>query len=188
MKKITLLTVLFLFAGIATSSAQGFYYGPKGGVNVSSLTKTSFSKSRLRAFVGAFGGYQLEDFVALQAEVLYSWQGTTIDSDDTKVKNSLNYLKIPILAKFFVIGGLNVEAGVSFDFNVGAKTKAEGESQTISGLTKGFDFSIPIGVNYQFAQRFEVGLRYYLSTAKVWEVSKDKSKNSVWAIGLGIRL
>jgi len=186
MKKITLLSLALLLAGTLSVSAQGFYYGPKAGLNLSSFTKTSFSKSRLRAHVGAFGGYQIDNWIAVQAEALYSWQGSK--NDDTDVKTSMNYFKIPILAKFFIIRGLNVETGISFDFRTAAKTKYDSETHTIKGATKGFDFSIPIGINYQFARRFDVGLRYYVSTARLSENSHNKAKNSNCMLSVGFRL
>lgn len=179
MKKLLLVTIICLSALIVTpASAQGIYWGPKVGMNISSLTKTSNAKDRVRGEIGLMAGYQVAKVLALQVEALYSWQGTTIKD----VKFNLNYLKIPVLAKVFIAGGLNVEAGVSFNI----LTSSVLDGNTYNG-TNGFDFSIPVGVNYLIANLVEVGIRYDISLANVGLEHSSTAKNNNWALSVGIR-
>lgn len=174
----------------STAAAQGFYFGPTGGVNISSLTRQSYSQSRVRGNMGLFAGYQISNIVAIQAEALYSWQGTNVTNSDTKI--SFNYIKVPVMAKLFLIGGLNVEAGLSFNFLVNSRsqfTDYAGNNHDINttGKSNKFDFAIPIGVNYLIAKRFELGMRYDISTIKVWNEKQNNSANTNFSINARIR-
>lgn len=182
-----------------TASAQGFYWGPRVGLNVSTLTKTTYSKARARASLGLMAGYKISDIVGVQAEALYSLQGSKMTNSDHVF--SYNYFKIPVLAKVYLIGGLNIEAGISFNWLVKAQEKwnapyyddegvqigTASHSQNLMSDSKSFDFTIPVGINYQFAHMFDVGLRYDISTVRVNADRKNHAKNSNWSISVGVR-
>lgn len=175
MKKIFFAFIL-LSLTIITSNAQGFYGGARGGMNLSSLTKTTDAATRVRGNFGAFIGFQFGTVFALQAEALYSFQGAQIN--ETKV--NLDYLKIPIMAKLYLIKGLNVEGGVSFNILTSALING-----TVNRGMNGFDFVVPIGVAYQLGRHFEFGLRYDISLA---QYNPDHSgANSLWSINLAYR-
>lgn len=189
---------LFVVGAGRPASAQGFYWGPRAGLNISSLTKTTFAKARARANFGMMAGYKINDLVGLQAEALYSMQGSKMTNQDDVY--SYNYFKIPVLAKVFLIGGLNIEAGLSFNWLVRARHKwtdevydAEGNVSTID-LTENlmndrrrFDLTIPVGVNYQFSKLFDIGVRYDISTIRVAEDATNRAKSSNWSVNLGLR-
>lgn len=175
MKKGAVIAILFLFLSVG-SSAQGFYSGVKAGLNFSTLTRTSFAYGRTRANVGAFGGFQFSSVVALQLEAIYSFQGAKV----TGAKLNLDYLKIPIMAKIYLIRGLNVECGVSFNI----LTSALINGSAAKGYN-GFDFSVPVGLAYQIGKHFEVGARYDISFAKYHPT--QTGSNSLWSINLSYR-
>lgn len=191
MKKFAFVLLLAGIFSVTSVQAQDFYYGPKIGLNISNLTKTSFAKSKARMNFGVMGGYTVNDLIGVQAEVLYSLQGYRDSNTDFKYK--FNYLKIPVLAKLNIIAGLNVEAGISFNFLTKAQVKGylvqDGGmmTQNIKDNCKKFDFSIPVGVSYRFFRIFEAGIRYDISLARVPEQSNDKAKNSNWSINFGVR-
>lgn len=196
---LTLAAAALLGAGLHHSaSAQGFYWGPRAGLNVSTLTKTTYSKARARASFGLMAGYKINDLLGLQAEALYSLQGSKMTNSDHVY--SYNYVKIPVLAKLYLIGGLNIEAGISFNWLVKAQEKWEvtntdingnvttfRTSQNLIGDSKTFDFTIPVGVNYQFSRLFDIGLRYDISTVRVPEDKQNRAKSSNWSLSLGVR-
>lgn len=188
MKKIILLLTLFTLAS-TSAKAQGFYFGPVAGMNISTLTKQSYSKSRVRGNVGVQIGYQASNVFAIHAEALYSWQGSKFTNSDQIA--SFNYIKIPLQAKMFIVGGLNVEAGVSFNFlmNSRLKTTVDGQEVNLNTTEQSevFDLSIPVGINYLFAKKIEVGMRYDISTIRVWKDSENKSRNSNFSINLRYR-
>lgn len=176
MKKILFILAVAFIA--TTATAQGIYFGPKVGLNFASLTKTSNAKGLVRGEIGLFAGYQASDVLALQVEALYSWQGAKIED----VKLQLDYLKIPVVAKVFLIGGLNIEGGVSFNILTSARAEGEGLKDY-----NGFDFSIPVGVNYLIANRLEVGVRYDISLTNVGLPNSANAKNNNWQLSVGFR-
>lgn len=197
---LALAAAVLLAGGIRhTASAQGFYWGPRAGLNISTLTKTTYAKARARASFGVMAGYKLSDLVGLQAEALYSLQGSKMTNSDHVY--SYNYLKIPVLAKLYLIGGLNIEAGISFNWLVKAREEwtstvydidghASGtlkHSQNLMSGSKGFDFTIPVGVNYQFSRLLDIGLRYDISTVRVPEERSNHAKSSNWSVSVGVR-
>ncbi|WP_300728174.1 porin family protein [uncultured Rikenella sp.] len=183
-----------------SASAQDFYWGPRVGMNVSSMTKTTYSKARIRGSFGLMAGYKINDLIGLQAEALYSLQGSKVDNNEKDIY-SYNYVKIPVLAKVYLIGGLNLEAGVAFNWLVKAQQKWNSSSHDVNGNViettthtrsliddcKSFDLTIPVGINYQFRRWFDLGVRYDISTIRVSEDKKDHAKSSVLSVNLGLR-
>ncbi|WP_294593892.1 porin family protein [uncultured Rikenella sp.] len=183
-----------------SASAQDFYWGPRVGMNVSSMTKTTYSKARIRGSFGLMAGYKINDLIGLQAEALYSLQGSKVDNDQQDIY-SYNYVKIPVMAKVYLIGGLNLEAGVAFNWLVKAQQKWNSNSHDVNGNVtettthtrslmddcKSFDLTIPVGINYQFRRWFDLGVRYDISTIRVSENKKDHAKSSVLSVNLGLR-
>lgn len=190
MKRAVLTLLMAGLIGVGAAHAEGLYYGPRVGMNIGNVTKTTYAKSRVRGQFGAMAGYGLSDVLGVQAELLYSLQGYKMRKSDEKF--TLNYIKIPVLAKAYIIEGLNVEAGISFNF----LTKAEYEYKDVNGrnvstsvkdYVKKFDLSIPVGINYQFRRWFDVGIRYDISTIRVPKDSDHKARNANWAISAGFR-
>lgn len=179
-----------LIATVTNIQAQGFYWGPRVGMNISNITKTSYAKSRLRMNFGLHAGYKINDVIGIQLEGLYSLQGAASHNSDEKT--TLNYLKVPVLAKIYLIGGLNIEAGVGFNWLLYAQMKGTGTdgneySVNLKDKTRAFDFTIPIGLNFQFRRLVDIGVRYDISTTRTPNSNNDRAKNSNWSINLGIR-
>lgn len=192
-KKCILLSVLLglmlcLF-GANTVQAQGFYWGPRAGLNISSVTKTTYSKARARASFGMMMGYKFNDLIAFQTEAQYSLQGSKETNSD--VVTSYNYIKVPVLLKLYLVGGLNVEAGVSFNWLVSAKKEwSKGgidQSKDLKTDSKTFDLAIPVGLNYQFSRLIDIGARYDISTIRIPNDKNNHAKSSNWSISLGVR-
>ncbi|MEG0724739.1 MAG: porin family protein [Mucinivorans sp.] len=178
--KRTIIVLLALISISLTSQAQGFYGGVRAGLNLSSLTKTSGAKVVARANVGGFLGVQFATVAAIQLEALYSFQGAKLDIEGVRSDLQLDYLKIPIMAKVYLIKGFNVEAGVSFNI----LTSALMNGNATKGY-QGFDFSIPVGLAYQFGRHIEVGVRYDISLVKYYPDHTGAS--SLWSINAAWR-
>lgn len=191
--------ILLLLSSLLESlPAQGLYWGPRGGLNISTVTKTTYAKARSRASFGLMAGYKINDLIGLQAEALYSLQGSKMTNSDQI--HSYNYVKIPLLAKLYLIGGLNIEAGISFNWLVKAQREWSASTTDANGITttlrrtenllsnsKTFDFTVPVGINYQFSRLIDIGLRYDISTLRVPEDKDNRAKSSNWSLSLGLR-
>lgn len=173
-------------AVVTLSSAQNIQYGPKVGVSMSTITidnldGVSIDKDMRTALqFGGFIKYQLSPAFALQGEVLYSLQGAKLKWAESDVnyegKMRLNYITIPILAKFYMYDGLFVEAGPQVAFLV--KDTLEGDlSQFADDLNyKTADFDVVMGLGYEFEMGLMVGARYNLG---VIDVVKDVDGKTV---------
>ncbi len=186
LRKIILVLTLLLLAGAATHSrAQGVYFGIKGGLGGSDLTDRPNSKMVLSGLGGLFVGYQISSVWAIQAEAQYSFQGYkagifAAPGIEEGNNVSLQYIRIPMLAKLFLIGGLCFESGVSVNF----LTRARVESSRMTNY-HWFDLSIPIGLSYHFSRKFEMGARANIGT---FNVDRDISGHNIsYALTFGWR-
>ncbi|MFI3287372.1 MAG: outer membrane beta-barrel protein [Rikenellaceae bacterium] len=171
MKKITitlLLGVVFLVCGVRETKAQAFYFGVRAGANFSYVSDRVNSTGKFGGNFGGLAGYQISSEVAVQGEVLYSFQGYMAGNPALEGTPgdyiNLDYLKIPLIGKLYLIDGLNFEAGVSFNFLCSALQN----STKLDGIT-GFDVSIPVGLAYKFTKNIEAGLRWDISLIKINE-------------------
>src|SRR5690606_35993703 len=125
MKKITL-TLLGLVAFSTSALAQQeVKFGPKAGVNFATFNgKDAGDAKMLTSFhVGAFAEIMFTDQFAIQPEVLYSAQGAKSEEMGTDIKVKADYINIPIMAKYYVIDNLAIEAGPYVGFLM--KSEAE---------------------------------------------------------------
>ncbi len=133
------------------------------------------------ALLGLELEYQMTDIVSLAAGVNYSLQGSgwkdtdIIDGGVTdRLRNleiELGYVNVPIVANVYFSKGLAVKAGVQFGFLTSAKAKFElnGNSKDFSVKSEcnKFDFSIPVGISYEFNTPIVLDLRYIIGVTKV---------------------
>jgi hypothetical protein len=208
MKKSIILTLLLTAFYFSTSYAQiGVRLGIKGGVNFSSLNSDfeDFDlENRTGYHVGAFGTFKFTK-LAIQPELLYSTQGS--NSSDVPVfddfgnligtgdlENNFNYVSIPILAKFYIIGGLHIYAGPTFSFLTSADAKSsfggfETEEDVKDNLTSS-DISLSFGAGIDLPLRLTADIRYNLGVS---DINDDPSadielRNRVLQISIGYRL
>ncbi len=178
MKKIALIIITISLA-LSASAKGGFYFGPSVGMNISTITKLPHSKAMVKGNLGLMLGVDIANIVGIQAEALYSWQGSKVKSNNVAHNIDLGYIKVPITARVRIIAGLNVEAGVSFDFLV--------DKDPLVKDPKKMDVAIPVGVNYLFFDRLEIGARYYISTVRIPGLIDNPSKNSLFTINARFR-
>lgn len=188
---------LFLFmlglAGMCTvASAQtGFGWGVKGGLNLTGVSNFEHSQTKTGFVVGVFADYRFTDHFALSADVLYSRQGVSFGKEeDVRTKERLNYLNIPILANYYIIGGLAVKAGIQPGFLLNSKSMTKNNETTIKTDGKGWsnaDFSIPIGVSYDCPFGIILEARYNIGVSNIVTSDLGTARNSVFSIMVGYR-
>jgi len=209
MKKI-ILTIVTVFA-MGISSAQEIKYGAKAGLNLSTFTGdvTYFDvKSKTGFHVGGFVEIKIADKFSVQPELLYSTQGGKISfssSDEFSYTNDkrdikLGYLNLPIMAKYYIIPGLSIEAGPQIGFLLSAKNEYNiysSVSEDLSGSgeedikddSKSVDFGFNVGAGYDFTQNIFVQARYNLGLTSISESASSvyDPKNAVLQISFGYK-
>ena len=152
---------------------------PKVGINISKITGEG-NKMTAGLAAGVEAEYGVAENFGITAGVLYSMQGYKAEGADKK--SAMDYINIPILAQYYVVKGLAIKAGVQPGFLV--RAKHDGES--FSDECKKFDFSIPVGLSYEY-QNFVLDARYNIGLTKTMKDASEKTKNSVIQITLGYK-
>lgn len=203
MKKLLLFTAVALFA-LTTAQSQEFRMGAKAGLNVASLGGDSYYGglgslgSRTSFHIGGLVEIPLMGKFSLQPELLYSSEGSDWSfgtlGDDTK----LDFIRIPVLAKFYIIEGLSAEAGPVFGVLVNAEgTYYNSSGVLVSGDTKdyyrSFDAQFGIGASYRLNMGVFFSLRYnkgLLNVNEEYEVlgtryNTGKNQSNVFQVSAG---
>ncbi|CAA9200784.1 hypothetical protein FLA105534_03250 [Flavobacterium bizetiae] len=186
MKKV-LLSAIAVMAFMSVS-AQETRFGVKAGLNLSTLTGDAEDAKSLVGFqVGGFAEIKLTDKFAIQPEVLFSTQGAKFDDIEGDSKTKLNYINVPVLAKYFITEAFSVEAGPQIGFLVSAKSDGE----DIKDFTKSVDFGFNLGAGYNFTENLSVGLRYTLGLSPVNDNGDDFEdytvRNGNFALAVGYK-
>lgn len=180
MKKLSFILIAMAVV-YQSASAQGFGYGVKAGVNVSSMSDFVNSRSIAGFTGGVFAELKLLPIFGVSADILYSRQGVKGETAAVNTTTKTDYLNIPILANYYIFPGLAVKAGLQPGFLLGARQSGE----SIRNAFKTADLMIPIGISYKLPL---LGLifdaRYNIGTVDVFK----GSKNNFFSFTAGWRL
>ena len=167
-----------------------------------------------RMTVGADFEYQATNILAVSAGVFYSQQGEKYDdytqahdittkkwSETRDIKNKYDYINVPVMLSVYGAKNLAFKVGAQFGFNTKATTEqttasfVRGEdgnasTESVDKLKgnvdiKKFDFSIPIGISYEYMNVI-LDARYNIGLTKVYKHDID-GKNCVFAFTAGYR-
>lgn len=204
MKKQVVLIAVAIFS-FGAMQAQDIRFGAKAGVNFASIGgDETDGVDGLTAFhIGGLAEIMITEQFGVQPEILYSAQGAkseeSFDGVTITSKTKLDYLNIPIMAKYYVTEGLALEAGPQVGFLVSANAEDEVEGDTgdfdfetgdvdISDFTSGIDFGVGVGASYRLDMGVFFGARYNLGLSNIndFEGSDDfKNQNNVIQISVG---
>jgi len=167
-----LLFVLIAGVSFTVANAQGsLQFGIKGGLNLSTITVSNgfngYSYSTLPNFnAGVFLKVPVVSHFSVQPELYYSGQGFKADDGSGGTYSEhVNYLQIPVLAKFTTRTGFFLETGPQVGLKLNAKDKENGVSQDVSSAYNNADFSWVFGAGFKipmapvgFDLRYNVGV------------------------------
>ncbi|WP_445731102.1 porin family protein [Mariniflexile sp.] len=208
MKKLSIAIVIILgFSQLM--KAQDIKFGAKAGLNLANMSGDVEDNSMKLAFhLGGMAEIKISEQFAVQPELLYSAQGAKF-SDGTL---SLNYLALPVMAKYAVTENFSIEAGPQFGYLLSAKAKdtsndnseptyeatakssssnkaqaVQANSRDIKENFKSFDLGLALGGSYLLGNGMNVGVRYImgLSNTPKNDDGDFKYKNSVFQLSLG---
>lgn len=201
MRKLMIAAIAVVGISATGLAQQQVKFGPKAGVNLANLSGMDDTDMKIGFHVGAVAEIKFNDKFSLQPELLYSAQGTKIDMSmdipmigklEFESKTNLDYINIPIMAKYYFVEGFSVEAGPQFGFLVKAEGQAkyDGETET-EDIKDGFnsiDVGVGIGLAYDLPMGLFVNARYNLGlTDIVKDNPGDAVKNNVIQIGVGFK-
>ena len=183
-----ILTTAIILGLVMTTKGQNVQFGIKGGLNLANLSGDTFGlDSRTSLHFGALVEIPMSKVFSIQPEIMYSAQGAKSDNDLLK----LDYLNILGMAKYYAADGVSFEAGPQIGFLLSATSEIDDEGDIKDELNE-FDFGINFGVGYKMETGLNLGLRYNLGLANVYNNITDfffdddfKAQNGVFQFYIG---
>ena len=189
MKKFILLAAIIMATTsvFAQHEPGSFTVQPRIGFSAADFNNTNDTKARVGLVVGPEFEYTLADRFSLAFGINYSQQGAELDKTDVKYK--MDYITVPIVANFYVLKGFALKAGIQPGYNVSSKMKSGGKEADFGDSVKKFDFSIPLGLSYEF-HNFVIDARYAFGFTKMFDTKKINldSKNLTFQLTLGYKI
>lgn len=182
---------------LSSAAMAQFHIGIKGGANISKVDGASFKdKFSYGYHLGGFAEIGLGRKFAIQPEVMFNQYNTTVDSnfnhvyesvfnsDQSKVR--LNYLSIPILLNYKLIGNfLTLQAGPQFSVLM------DQNKNLLQNGGKAFsdgDFAMLGGVQLKLSALRITG-RYVVGLNNINDIdNRDRWKNEGFQLSLGLAL
>ena len=183
------------------ASAQ-FRLGAKAGANLVKVDGKSFrDEFRYGYHLGGFAEIVIakdEDDhqkLSIQPEVLFSQYSMTLDSNFKSIYENvissnqsrvrLNYLSIPILLNYRLVGPIHLQAGPGFSILMDQNRSI---LQNGGDAFKKGDFSMIGGAQIRLAKLYLNG-RYVIGLANINDIdNKDKWKSQAWQLSVGLSL
>lgn len=182
MKK-TVLVMAISFLGFAEVNAQDISFGVKGGLNFASITgdNTSLKDDPVTAFnLGVMAEIPVSEKFSFQPEILYSGQGYGTNSGNDDVV-ALNYLDLPLMAKYYISKRFSVEAGPQIGFLLSAKE----DDNDYKDLFKTTNLAANMGIGYKLDSGLNFGARYSLGLSNINDIGNLKNRTGVLQLTLG---
>ena len=186
MKKTILSLSLSLFTMIGFS--QNLEIGLKAGLNSSSpdISDPATTVNSATAFHGGLYALIKLTKLGIQPELLYSPQkNESVDDLGGITKSEKVYIDIPVMVKFYLAAGVNLQAGPQF----GVLTSAERAGIDIKNSFKGSDVSAAIGAGWDAPFGIQANVRYIFGLNDISDaVSVATTKNRNLQISIGYSL
>jgi len=190
MKKVLLAAALMIssVAAFAQHAVGTVTIQPKVGLNIANFTDADDADARVGFVAGAELEYQASDIFSISAGALYSQQGCKGKEAGVTLTQKLDYINVPIMANVYVAPGFAVKLGVQPGFKVNAEAEAKnGSNRIAAGNSSEFnsvDFSIPVGVSYEFSN-VVIDARYNWGLTKA--IKDLDNKNTVFQFTVGYK-
>jgi len=193
--KLAIMAVALL--AMHAASAQ-FRLGVKAGANLVKVEGKSFKDEfRYNYHAGGFAeiGLTRNGKLTLQPEVLFNQYSTTLDSNFKSIYENvlsseqahvkLNYLSIPILLNYRLIGPLYLQAGPAFSILM---DQDKNFLQNGGDAFKKGDFSMIAGAQIRITKIYLSG-RYVVGLANINDIdNQDKWKSQAIQLSVGLSL
>ena len=158
--------------------SQDLHFGLKAGANFSNLNISSDNvdpslDGATNFYIGALADMGISDKSHLQTEILYSIEG----AQDA----ALYFLDFPVMYKYYLIPGLNLQLGPQ----LGILLDAENGTADL----KSVNWSLNFGAAYELSGGFFVDARYNLGLTNfsLIELNDFSLKTQVFQLGVGYR-
>lgn len=125
--------------------------------------------------------YRINDFIDLRIEANISMQGAKWEESGIRGRTNLLYINTPVVARYQTDFGLYAEGGLQSGFLIYAR-KYEGTVENYMKNLRLLDFSIPVGIGYEFKNNFGIALRIISGFTDITRYSSAYDRNFVMAL------
>ncbi|SEK33970.1 Outer membrane protein beta-barrel domain-containing protein [Aquimarina amphilecti] len=206
-KKILFPVLLVFLISVKTNAQQDrTQLGLKVGYNLSYISGEEIDDfiPRNTIHLGIVGEIPITRFLAIQPELLYSFQGSYVqpgftDSSDLRFTEwllKLDYIVLPIMVKYYLTPGFSAEIGPQLGVLTSAKllkkSSVNGISETTQDDLKELIAPVSYGINIGFGYQFEDGLffqsRFNIRISDIFDFEDALSqRNHVFQISAGYK-
>jgi hypothetical protein len=185
--------VLVFLTIFAVSAQAQVGFGIKAGLNLSTLNVKDPELS-YESRTGFHGGIFLRgkfDKVAIQPELLLFTQSGDLESSFFgTAQEHFTYLSIPLMLKFYPIGGLNIQLGPQFGFLLDGEREYDSflgsGSEDITDYYKDSDVSVSVGGGYDFDFGLSLDLRYNIGVKDINDAANgEEARSRIFLLSLG---
>lgn len=160
-----------LLIGSATFAQRKFTIGPKVGFGHSTITDPADGvEGETKYLIGVQGDYKFKSNMSLGAEVYYNKMGVTNNSVSSFMY--MDYVNIPVLFRYFPVGGLNVHAGPQVAF----MTSSDVNSKNANYVFNDTNFSVVGGAGYRFQFGLTIDARYDIGLSDYTPLLNSKTR------------
>ena len=187
---------LLLTLSYAAPAEAQISYGVKAGVNFANVAiapdEGSSPSRRVGALAGVFATVPVAWGLTLQPEAIYTAKGASIEFEGFETNYIVDYIEVPVLARFRVLRSAYVLAGPSMAFRLRARNRVpfggSVEEVDLDGEVETFDLGIVGAIGVDIG-RWLVDARY---THGVSDTDRDTSddvtiRNRVFSLSAGFR-
>lgn len=192
MKKLIVMAAVAVFGFSQVQAQDGIQFGVKAGVNFAKLTGDDVEDAdgRTGLHIGGVVEVPISEKFSVQPELIYSQQGLQFKDGDFESKLKLDYINIPVMAKFYVADGFAIELGPQIGILASAKAEADGDEEDIKDFVKKSDISLGGGVSYKMATGLFFQGRYMIGISDVNDTNDentfgDNLNNSNLSLSIG---
>ena len=205
MKKLLITLLAFTSFSYMNAQEDGIRFGAKAGLNIANLTGDGADEvdSKTGFHIGGVVEIPISEAFAIQPELLFSSQGAKSEFSDefrnAESTQTLNYINIPIMAKYYVTKGLSLQAGPQIGILVSSNFESEGsfdngseiesfeiEDDSTDGIST-IDFGLNFGAGYQLDAGLFFDARYNLGLSNINDEGDAEIQNGVFQISVGYK-
>ena len=188
-----LLTLVLVMLLSLVSMAQNPAFGIKGGLNLTNL-KVDDADASYNSSSGFHAGLFIRERfskVGFQPEFLISTHRTGVSSTVTgDYEDRFTYFSVPMMFKFYLVDGLNINAGPQFSFLLDGDRIYTGpfgsNKEDIKDYYKTSDVAISMGGGWDLAFGLSLDFRYSIGVRDINEASGgEEAKSRVFQFSLG---
>ena len=181
------LLFVVLFFVCCNLSAQQHPVGIKIGGNLASLAGdgTSDLSSLVNFHAGFFMEIDITKDVKVQPELLFTVYGFELSEGENKSVR-LNYVALPVMAKYYLSETFSLDAGPQ----VGLLVTAKNGTGSLADVKPDFfdrDFGINLGASYAISNKVSASFRYYFGLTDVTRV-ETKNQNRTFQLSLQFKI